>query len=231
MFYWKFHENLTIWLRYCQFTSYFFCFCLNHFGIPRVRFPKSFIKIRLDLAERLLIWKSMIFFVCLFVLLLFSFESSWDTYKKFFWTFHKNWTWFIWDIVDLKIVYLFDYLLFITWVTSGYPQNAFLKVFFCKDWTWFSWNIAPVSFLFVCLFHFLFRSSQDTPRKTFWNYHKDWAWFSWNIVDLKMVYLFVCLFVWLFFVSCPLNHLRIAPKQFTESFVKIGLDVAEILLI
>ena len=60
--------------------------------------------------------------------------------------------------------------------------------------------------------------------------------FPGDIVGIKnclFVYLFVCLFVYLLvclFVF-HLNHLRIPPERLPESFVKIGLDLAEILLI
>ena len=46
-------------------------------------------------------------------------------------------------------------------------------------------------------------------------------------------FLFVCLFVCFFtypFVSC-LNHHRIPKESFRQNFVKIGLDLAEILRI
>ena len=50
----------------------FFIFYLSHLEIPLGRFSESFVKIRLDLAEILLILNCL--FVCLFVCLLFLFE-------------------------------------------------------------------------------------------------------------------------------------------------------------
>ena len=49
-----------------------FLLYLSHLGIPPVRFLESFVKIRLDLAEIMLIKKSL-YFVCLFVCLFFGF--------------------------------------------------------------------------------------------------------------------------------------------------------------
>ena len=42
--------------------------------------------------------------------------------------------------------------------------------------------------------------------------------------------LFVCLFVHIFVIFC-FNHRRIPKGSFTQNFVKIGLDLAEILRI
>ena len=50
-------------------------------------------------------------------------------------------------------------------------------------------------------------------------------------LDWKMfICLFVCLFVYIFVIFC-FNHRRIPKGSFTQNFVKIGLDLAEILRI
>ena len=113
------------------------------------------------------------------------------------------------------------------------------KIFrkFGKDQTWFSWDIADLNnnycfffCLFACLFFvsFSFQSSQYTLRKIFWTFCKDQTWFSWDIIDLTtclLVCLFDCLSVFY------LKRLGIPPGRFPESFVKIWLDLAEILSI
>ena len=50
-------------------------------------------------------------------------------------------------------------------------------------------------------------------------------------LDWKMfICLFVCLFVYIFIIFC-FNHRRLPKGSFTQNFVKIGLDLAEILRI
>ena len=170
-----------IWLSYC--LAYFVIFCLNHLGILTRKFPKSFINIGLVLGDILSIWNC---FICLFVCL-FSF-ASWDTHTKISWKFHKDLTWFGWDIINLKM---------------------FVCFFIC-----------------FCLF---FKSSGDNLRRIFWKFLNDQTWYGWSIVDLKTVYLFVCILVCLF--DFFLNHIMIPTGRFPESFWKIWLDLADILLI
>ena len=83
--------------------------------------------------------------------------------------------------------------------------------------------------LFVCLFVIFVWIILRYIQEDFWTFCKDQTWFSWDIVDLMLFicFLFVCLFVCIFY----LNHLGIPPRRFFEGFVKIGLDLAEILLI
>ena len=89
--------------------------------------------------------------------------------------------------------------------------------------------IYKIVYLFVCLFvclFFSFESSWDTSRKIVWKFRNDWTW--WDIVDLKNVYLFVGLFAFMYF---NLNHLGIPPGKFSESFIWIGQDLAEIFFV
>ena len=125
---------------------FFVCFFyyLSHLRIPPWKFPESVIKIWLDLAEILLIY---------------------------------------------KIVYLFAYL-----------------------------------FLFL-----LFEASCDTPIKISWKFKKYWTWFSWDISNLKNVYFIICFFV--YFLFFHLNHVGITQVRFSESLIKIGLELVVILSI
>ena len=87
-------------------------------------------------------------------------------------------------------------------------------------------------FFLVCSFILcfsLFESSRDTTRKIFWKFHKHWTSFSRDIVGLKMfVCLFVCSLICLFYYF---NHLGTPTGSYTENFVKIGLDLAEMMRI
>ena len=127
---------------------------LNHLGISPGRFLES-IK-RLELIQlQYFQFKNLLIWFCLFVCLfsLFSFESSQDTPRMIFWKFRKDWTWFSWDIVKLKFVYLFVclfvYFCFFIWIIS---RKFFWKFF--KDRTLFSLDIFYLKtvYLFVCLF-------------------------------------------------------------------------------
>ena len=70
--------------------------------------------------------------------------------------------------------------------------------------------------MFICLFVFFqFESCRDTPRNIFWKFQKNQIWFSLDIVDLKCVYLFVCLFVFcIFCIFCILIILE-HPQEYT----------------
>ena len=134
---------------------------------------------RSDLIYLRYCWTKNCLFVCLFVFLFLLFESSQDTPGKIFWKFHKDWTWFSWDIIDLKIVYLFvcffvSFFVFfhLRHLRIHTPRMSFWN--FCKDQSWFSWDIVNlINCLFVCLFVFLFESSQDTLWKISWRFQQD----------------------------------------------------------
>ena len=74
---------------------------------------------------------------------------------------------------------------------------------------------------------FLFESYWDTHSKISWKFHKHWTWFGWGIIDLKIVFC-VCLFVFCYFC---LNNFGIPTETFPKHFIRIRLDLAEILSI
>ena len=125
--------------------------------------------------------------------------------------------------------------LFFIWIISLYPHEDFLKGLERLDLILLCYCIFKNLFicfcvcLFVYILLFSFELSEDSPRKISWKFCKNRTWFRWDIVDLKNVYLFVCWFIFCFFLH--LNHLEIPPEWFPESFVWIRLDFAEILLI
>ena len=121
---------------------------------------------------------------------MFLFEESWDTHEKIFWKFHKDWTWFGWYVVDIKMfVYLFfkNCLWISTWI---FPELFFVNI--GLDLT----KIKMLVCLFVCFFVHLFvcwwsESSWDTNMMIFLKFFKRSDIICWYIVNLKM---FVCLF-------------------------------------
>ena len=84
--------------------------------------------------------------------------------------------------------------------------------------------------MFVKLFVFFYFKHLGTPTGI---YPKNFVKIGLDLAEiyriLKIVYLFVCLFVELFVFY--FNHLRTPTGIYPENFVRIGLDLAEILRI
>ena len=127
----------------------FVCFCLNRLGIPTRRFPENLVKIWLDLAEILWIWKIVCLFVCLIVCLfyyLFLFESSGDIHRKIARKFLKDQTWCGQDFIDINIVYL-SVCLFVCFYfvfESFRGTNRKISWKFCENLNWFGWDIVDI---------------------------------------------------------------------------------------
>ena len=136
--------------------SIFYCFYLIYVGIPTERFPESFIEIILDLAEIKQMF--LLVFFCLFVCL-FLVELSWDTHRKIFGKFCKDWTWFGWDIFGLKynfFVCLCVWLFFV-WIILRYKLQTwrFPESFINITVDLVEINMYVCLFLFVCSFVYI----------------------------------------------------------------------------
>ena len=163
----------------------------------------------------------------MFIILFFLFESFWDTSRKIVLKFNIYLTWFSWDIVDIKTVYLlvclFVCLFFFHLNHLGIPPWKFIESFIkirhdlAEILSIKKMFICLSVSVFVCFCLFSFESSLDTTQKIFWKFYKHQTWFSWDIVYLKF-----CLFF------LYLSHLVYPQKYFLIFFVKIGLYLAEI---
>ena len=155
-------------------------------------------------------------FVCLWICV-FLFCSLWDTHRKFPWDFHEDMTWFGWDILDIKCLYVCLFVdgfvcFFFVLIIVGKPRGGFPKSFMMirNDMV----ELFRIYF-FICLFvngfGFFCFEHRRTPIGSFpvslWR--PDLIWLRY--FGSKNVNLFVCLLMDLFlcFILFLLGH----PKE------------------
>ena len=115
-------------------------------------------------------------------------------------------------------------------VAKGSPLDT-LKISWRSDLIWLRYIgskmfICLIVYRFVCFFVLIFVGHQQkVPLKILWRFNLIWL----RYLGSKNVYLFACLFVCLFI--CFFNHSKTPTESSPENFVKISLDLAEILRI
>ena len=190
-----------VWLRYCWLANLFVCymfvfFLFVCFFIALGYKQEVFLNVlwRYDLFCLRYCWFAKLF-VCFFVCVLFfvhlfvCFNHLKIPTGKFTESFYEDLIWFVWYIVDLQKLCLFE----LYCDTSRKISWIFLYIWLDLPGILM---IHKISCLFVCLFvSFIF----GCPKEVFLKFREYLTWFGRDIVDIYNRFcFFVCLFVSLF---------------------------------